>query len=167
MLSNSRVFVGIDPDTDKSGFAVVNRVLGRVIHYEALPFFKLLEKISTIHTAYKDEMVVVVEAGWKIDMTNFHKALGKQGQRIALNVGRNQQIGMLIVQYCKENGIPVIEATPLKKTWTGRDRKITHSELAHFTGIIESTTQESRDAILIGWYYANLPIRINVNNLNK
>jgi len=161
MLSKSRVYVGIDPDTNKSGFAVVNRVLERVIHCETLPFFKLLEKISTIHTAYKDDVVVVVEAGWKIDMTNFHKALGKQGQRIALNVGRNQQVGMLIVEYCKVNGIPFAEVAPLKKGWRGKDGKITHEEIAHFvSGLPEKSNQETRDSVLICWYYAGLPIKI-------
>ena len=160
MQLKQRVFIGIDPDTNKSGFAVVNKALAKVVQYEALPFFKLLSKIQTVHSAYKDDMVVIVEAGWKNDITNFHKASGKQGQRIALNVGRNQQVGMLVVEYCKENGIEVIEASPLVKGWKGKDRKITHEELAYFTGITGKSNQETRDSVLICWYYAGLPIKI-------
>jgi hypothetical protein len=49
---------------------------------------------------------------------------------------------------------------PLKKNWKGKDGKITHKELALFTGLTGRTNQEARDAGLIAWIFAGLPIRI-------
>lgn len=60
----------------------------------------------------------------------------------------------------------VIEAGWLNKSnWhlNGKDGKITHEELASFTGVKERTNQEGRDAALLAWTYAGLPIRMKTN----
>jgi hypothetical protein len=51
--------------------------------------------------------------------------------------------------------------------WKGRDGKITHEELQHLAIITDKTNhitnktnQEARDAALLAWEYAGLPIRI-------
>ncbi|WGU68242.1 hypothetical protein QIU18_00410 [Capnocytophaga canimorsus] len=61
---------------------------------------------------------------------------------------------------CKHYGLEVQEIRPLKKMWKGKDGKITHEELASFTGITGKTNQDMRDSALISWCFANLPIRI-------
>jgi hypothetical protein len=43
--------------------------------------------------------------------------------------------------------------------WHGRDGKITQEEIAAFTGIDGRHNQEERDAALLAWIYAGLPIK--------
>ena len=42
--------------------------------------------------------------------------------------------------------------------WKGKDGKITHDELAAFTGIMGRTNQEGRDAALLAWTWAGFPL---------
>ena len=44
--------------------------------------------------------------------------------------------------------------------WQGKDGKITQQEIASFTGITGRNNQEERDAALLAWVYAGLPIKI-------
>jgi len=64
---------------------------------------------------------------------------------------------------CKHYGIEVIEHFPLRKIWKGKDGKITQEELASFTGLKGRTNQDARDAALLAWSFANLPIRLKLN----
>ena len=105
--------------------------------------------------------MVVVEAGWLNKVSNYHTAAGRRGQRIAKNVGANHQVGKMIVEMAKHYGIEVVEQAPLRKCWKGKNGKITHEELASFTGLMGKTNQDARDAALLAWIYANLPIRLN------
>jgi hypothetical protein len=69
---------------------------------------------------------------------------------------------------CAENfGLEVVPMKPLRKQfegvrfWKGRDGKITHEEAAYFMrGLPKQTNQESRDAALLAWAYADYPIRV-------
>lgn len=155
-----RFVIGIDPDIDKSGFAVLDKST-REVAAGAHPFPMLITMLSH-YREVKGDVVVVVEAGWKNAITNYHTgAYGKAAQRIALNVGRNQQVGHCIVELCKAWGIEVVEKAPLRKIWRGPDRKITHAELAAFVPRLPSrTNQEIRDAVLLAWDYAGFPIRL-------
>ena len=61
----------------------------------------------------------------------------------------------------KHHGIEVVERQPLPKTWSGKDRKITHEELAYFAPVPKSRTNpEERDAALLAWNHAALPVRV-------
>ena len=63
---------------------------------------------------------------------------------------------------CEHYGIEVMAHAPLRKCWQGKDGKITHEELAYFTGITGRTNQDERDAGLLAWNYAGMPIRAKV-----
>ena len=67
-------------------------------------------------------------------------------------------------QECAENfGLEVVMMKPLRKFWKGRDGKITHDEALYFMrGLPKQTNQESRDAALLAWAYADFPIRQRV-----
>jgi hypothetical protein len=69
----------------------------------------------------------------------------------------------MIVEMCKHYGIEAVEQRPLQKHWRGKDGKITHEELASFTGIMGKTNQEGRDAALLAWVCAGLPIRLKTS----
>jgi predicted nuclease with RNAse H fold len=148
--------IAIDPDVYKSGVAFL-KPSTRQLEVSNLEFPLLLDYLQHAKT-----LVVVVEAGW-ITQANWHLRRGDNA-RIASakgnSTGRNHETGRKIVEMCKHYGIEVIEHTPLRKCWCGKDGKITHKELESFTGIIGRTNQDGRDAALLAWCYANLPIVI-------
>lgn len=155
-----RFVIGIDPDIDRSGFAVLDTSTREVVA-GAHSFPKLVAMLIN-YRELKSDVVVVVEAGWKNAITNYHRGVyGRAAQKVALSVGRNQQVGHCIVELCQAWGIEVVEKAPLRKMWKGPDRKITHEELAAFIPDLPSrTNQEIRDAVLLSWDYAGFPIRI-------
>ncbi|MCL2651968.1 MAG: hypothetical protein FWD60_13235 [Candidatus Azobacteroides sp.] len=156
--------IAIDPDVEKSGVAELS-ILHRLLEVTNLSFPQLLDYLQarkemskTAHTS----LVVVVEAGW-LNRSNWHLK-NSDTKRIASakgnSTGRNHETGRKIVEMCKHYGIEVVEQAPLRKCWRGKDGKITHEELASFTGLSGSTNQDSRDAALLCWTFAGLPIKI-------
>ena len=154
-----RYVIGVDPDVDKSGFAVVDTQQKKVVDACGLSLFELLDKIRAWAISTPD-YIVIVEGGWLNKISNYHDAYGKAGMRVAKNVGSNHQRGKDIAEGLKHYGIKHEIIHPLKKNWKGKDGKITREELAYFTGFNERTNQDIRDAVLLGWYYAGLPIRV-------
>lgn len=160
------LYVGIDPDVTKSGYAVVDKATKRVTLATTDTFFGILERLYTLRdlcALIGTRVIVVIEAGW-LNTGNWHLK-NRDSKTVAAAKGRSQgenhQVGKLLVEFCKRQQIEHIEAQPLIKCWQGPDRKITHSELSQFaTGLPLSTNQEVRDAVLLAWNYANLPIRI-------
>lgn len=166
MRTNYDIIVGIDPDVDKSGYAVLKCDERKVATLDALNFFQLQSYLTDLADRAQNHemsMVVVVEASWKIQ-ANWHVNQYDRRNRAAAkgyDVGRNHQVGMLIVEMCKVNGIPVVEHIPLRKCWSGKDRKITHEELTQFCPVEKNrTNQEMRDAALLAWAFADFPIRL-------
>ena len=151
-------------DVDKSGVAFLI-VESRIIEVSNLTFADLLDYLRTERDKAKESgkfLVVVVEAGW-LNKAHWHVGKGGSAARSALignHTGRNHEVGRKIVERCRHYGIEGVEQPPLRKMWKGKDGKITHEELQHFTGITGKTNQETRDAALLAWEYAGLPIRI-------
>lgn len=170
-MKASRI-IGIDPDIDRNGVCYLNTST-RKVEVCTMDFPHLLEYLADFQN--KADVVVVVEAGWKNAITNYHGGYGRVAENIARQVGRNQQVGHCIVEMLKHWKIPFVEKAPLRKMWQGKDRKITHEELAQFVKDLPSrTNQEGRDACLLAWDYAGFPIRItlskkvaNKQDLNK
>lgn len=158
------VVIGIDPDVDESGVAFLI-VESRILEVYRLTFAYLLDYLQEIGDVLMREgknFVVVVEAGW-LNKAHWHVGKGGSAARSAAignHTGRNHEVGRKIVEMCRHYGIEVVEQPPLRKMWKGKDGKITHEELQHFTGITGKTNQETRDAALLAWEYAGLPIRI-------
>ncbi|MFJ1431935.1 hypothetical protein ACILD7_02395 [Capnocytophaga canimorsus] len=154
--------IGIDPDITKSGVSFLE-VKTRKLEVSSLTFPQLLDYLKFIkekHSQTAEKLIVVVEAGWLVQKSNYHGYAGARAERIAKNVGANHETGKKIVEMCKHYGLEVQEIRPLKKMWKGKDGKITHEELASFTGITGKTNQDMRDSVLISWCFANLPIKI-------
>ena len=158
-----KLVIGIDPDSEKSGVCTLNpstkQMELRCLTFPALINYLLNEQSACVVRGEK--IVVVVEAGWLVSKSNFHPYQGLRAEKIAKNVGANHETGRKIVEMCEWYGINVETTPPYKKGWKGKDRKITHEELAVFAPLPKSrTNQEERDAALIAWNYANLPIII-------
>lgn len=156
--------IAIDPDKDKSGVAFLKPTT-RQLEVTNLAFPLLLDYLKhaqSIQTETRETLVVVVEAGWMVRKSNFHDAQGHRAEKIAKDVGANHETGRKIIEMCKHYGIEVVQHAPLVKCWKGKDRKITHEELASFTGLMGRTNQDARDAALLAWSFANLPIRLKL-----
>ena len=158
--------IAIDPDVDASGVAFLD-VRQRKFDLTNLRFPELIDYCVAKHREFIEDgnkkMVVVVEAGW-VNRPNWHiqgrnartaAAIGKQ-------TGRNHEVGRLLVEMLEYKHVHVELQSPLRKCWKGRDGKITADELKSFTHITQRTNQDVRDAALLAWVYADLPIRIVV-----
>lgn len=155
-----RYIIGIDPDCNKSGFAVFDQQT-KVLSVKTCSFPDLLASLKAWKMFSGGSLLVVVEASW-IHSKNWH-TVGRDSLSIAARkgyaVGRNHQTGMLIVEVAKDLGIMVKEQPPYVKTWKGKDRKITHEEFICVTGCeAKRTNQEERDAGLLAFIEAGQPL---------
>lgn len=168
------IVIAIDPDVTKSGVANLE-VKSKSLECFALTFPELMDyllafkmeeeerKFLSGFSHMKKRILVVVEAGY-LNRSNWHTKAGFNSAttaKIGNNTGRNHEVARKIVEVAKHYGFEVKEAKPLKKIWGGHDKKITHKELALFTGISGRTTQDMRDAGLLAWTFAGLPIKIS------
>lgn len=156
--------IGIDPDIDKSGVGFLEPAT-RKIECSALSFSNLMAYFDFAKRQQVQSgktLLVVVEASWMIS-GNWHLKFGARKEYAAATgykVGQNHEVGKLICEMARSKGLEVLEHVPLKKCWRGKDGKITQDEIAYFTGISGRTNQEMRDALLLAWSYAGLPIRV-------
>lgn len=160
------LIIGIDPDVEESGMALLDRKT-KDVWVKRLNLPKLVDSLKYLKKQAEEKgrsIVVVVEASWLISH-NWHISRRKQTAasiaKTGYNVGRNHQVGMIISEYCQELGLEVVEQRPLAKSWRGRNGKITHKELSYFIpGLPKQTNQEERDAALLAWNESGLPIRV-------
>lgn len=156
----NRIYIGIDPDVDASGVA---RLDGDGIECSTLPFPALLEYILKNKDAR-----FVVEASWTTGhvwhVWHGGRSKGKSwAASLGYDVGRNHEVGRKIAEFLDWNNIDYTLHPPLVKCWKGRDRKITHEEIAEFTHWDRKVSnQEERDALLLAWVCSGRPIRMNV-----
>lgn len=154
--------LAIDPDIEKSGVALLDVPKRTFIRNESLAFPDVCELMKDIIAfAEPDARVgVFVEGGWMVTKSNYHQAQGHRAEKIAKNVGENHGTGKQLLAMAKHYGLNAEAIHPLRKCWRGKDGKITHEELVSFTHITKRTNQDARDAALIAWCMADLPIRI-------
>jgi hypothetical protein len=169
-MTKKDIIIGIDPDIDKSGLAVLAPKERQIALYDlTLPqmvdFFRECKKIydkEGISYVVVVEASYLIQANWHLqwdDSKNKAAAKGKQ-------VGRNHEIGRQIVEFCKHMKMPYEEKLPLKKCWAGKDGKITIKELnlllegTGFHPIVTQTNQEKRDAALLALDRSGLPLRM-------
>lgn len=159
------LIIGVDPDVDKNGVALLN-CENKGLKINCLTFPELLDYLRYIQRqaeVTKKNLLVVVEAGW-LNKGNWHlnpKETKAAAAAKGNHAGRNHETGHKIVEMCQHWKIDVDEVKPLQKMWKGKDKKITHEELARFTGITGRTNQEGRDAALLAWVYSGFPVKIN------
>lgn len=157
------VVIGIDPDNKASGVAFLD-VATRRLETTTLAFPALLSYLTTERDkalTLSLTLVVVIEGGW-LNHGNWHAGyrLGAaKAAAIGRSVGMNHQTGILIQEWCQANGIQCNVVRPLRKCWRGTDGKITAGELRLFTGLQGRTSQDARDAALLAWVWAKLPLR--------
>ena len=157
--------IAIDPDVSRSGVALLKPAT-RQLEVSNLTFPQVIDYLQQANRNKGAEtLIVLIEASWLIQ-GNWHLSSWERRQRAAskgYDVGRNHETGRKIVEMCRHLGVEVLEHVPLRKCWRGKDGKITHEELASFTGITGRTNQDARDAALLAWVFSGLPIRVGRN----
>lgn len=135
------------------------------VKLETRPFFEIVDYLRT--TAAEDpNTIVVVEASWlnSNGTANWHingKYSSKKNAAIGHDVGRCHEVGRKLIEACRYYSIDYEAKRPLRKIWQGKDGKITDAEIRRFIPIAKRrTNQEERDAALLAWDYARLPIKI-------
>lgn len=163
--STPAIIIGIDPDVHLYGVARLE-VASRAVELKSLPLPLLLDYLVEEGRRATEEgyrLVVVVEASWQTS-GNWHLTGSERG-RIAsakgYSVGRNHQAGLCLCLLARHKGLEVEETPPLRKLWRGKDKKITHGELCAFVHLPGRSNQEERDACLLAWRRAGLPVRLS------
>lgn len=157
-----KYIVAIDPDVDESGYAYLIKET-RKLDISRWRFPNILDMLKTISVSnIASDTIIVVEAGW-LNRGNWHlhgaknrKVAGKTGEHI----GANHQVGKLIIEMCKHYGLNVIAHKPLIKTWSTASGKISRKELAYVTGLDKQSNTEERDAGILAWVFAGLPVKV-------
>lgn len=162
-----RVIIGIDPDVEMSGVARVDRE-ARKAWSDRLPFPLLIDCLRGVQNECQregSELSVYIEStrhithNWHLKPYDSKAVAAVKGR----NVGAMQEVGKLIAEMCEHYGINVTERPPFRKCWKGKDGKITHEELAFITGWNKKrSNQEERDALLIAWVEAGLPLKMKI-----
>lgn len=162
--------IAIDPDVERSGYAALDTET-KDIKIGSIPNAELIFSLrDTIADLYEDDQLkVVIEAGWK-NAPNWHLCFNDNAAVLAAKgraQGRNEQVSRMLIEVAEQCAkhadadVEVIAQKPLRKMWQGRDRKITHAELVQFVPIAKArTNQEERDAALLAWNAAGLPIKL-------
>lgn len=138
----SKILIGIDPDVDKSGFAMLQ---GAQLKLDNLTFFQLFEELSF----YKEREIkplVYVECG-ALNKSNWHSKASKSDKwnsNIGAALGRNFEVANKIVEMCIFLNIPYEKIQPKRS-------KITNDYFKSITGISTRTNQEQRDALMLIW----------------
>lgn len=170
--------IAIDPDVDKNGVAYL-RLKPRLLELSSLTFPALLDYLQTAakyHYDHRHDFVVLVEAGW-LNKAHWH-VLRRDSPTMAAakgnSAGRNHEVGRLIAACMEHWHIPCKLVKPLslhigkRKMWDSTSGKITHEELASFMPVeARRTNQEERDAALLAWRYAGLPVKVKPFNQRK
>lgn len=147
-----KVRIGIDPDIEKSGYAIIESKKVSII--DTIDFFSLIEAIGAADRKYGNDLTVCIEAGWLNEKTVFHMKTDKFGNKsehnkgttakIAMYTGQNHAVGRLLEQYCIKNHIPYKLIKPTGKKW---DAKL----FKQITGWTGQSNQETRDAVRAAW----------------
>lgn len=162
--------IGIDPDTEASGWAEIN-VDTREVLMTTLPFYSLTRHFDWLQGRDDLAPYIVLENVWETSH-NRHIAGQVNAQAIAktgYNVGRCAMIGELLRDAISERGLPLICQKPLIKRWKGKDRKITHEELVEVCrqhrlilpkNKLKRSNQEERDALLLAIHHIATPTKL-------
>jgi hypothetical protein len=160
------IIIAIDPDTKDNGVAELHKDRSMIIRSMNTADLQLWIKNTADQAEQRGKkLVVVLEAGW-LNHGNWHLKFTDSPKLAAskgYDVGANHQIGKIIQEWCEANQIDCHLQMPLKKCWNTHDGKISAKELQSIVGVYgiklpKPCSQDMRDAVLLAWNYANLPI---------
>lgn len=140
--------LAVDPDVDCSGIAKFDTDT-KAISTNKL---RMPQLVDYLRLNARNIKKVIVEGGWLNEKVNFHGGNYAVAQKIANAVGRNAQVGRLIIEFAEYYHIATSTIKPLAKIW--RNGKISQEELNNQLRLrgytpLKRTNQDQRDAIII------------------
>lgn len=139
-MKEPKLFIGIDPDVEKSGIAFKN---GKLIELSNLTFFQLYDYLSF----YKErelKPIVYIECGY-LNKSNWHKKSNSNASvnaKIGERTGANFEVAKKIVEMCDYLSLYYVKIKP-------KQSKIDSKLFKQITGIDKRTNQEQRDAYML------------------
>lgn len=134
--------IGIDPDCDKSGFALIYQ---NQTELTTLTFFELFDRFGQLINSFGNENIkVYVECGF-LNKSNWHRKV--QGSsainaKIGERTGANFETAKKICEMCEYYDLKYIKVKPTRK-------KLNAVEFKAITKIEKRTNQEMRDAFMV------------------
>lgn len=162
--------IGIDPDTEASGWAEIN-VVTREVLMMTLPFYSLIRHFDWLQGRDDLDPYIVLENIWETTH-NWHASYHDSKALAAAkgyHLGRCSMVAELARDAISERGLPFICQKPLIKRWKGKDRKITHEELVEVCrqhrlilpkNKLNRSNQEERDALLLAIHHLATPTKL-------
>lgn len=154
-----RYIAGLDPDISKNAIAIWDRQDSKWIDVRGVPFEDMLHYFSFLpntHAAInRENTVIYVEAGWKNQITNFHRGYkSNASEKIAMNIGMNHAVSMLTARVLKSAGWEVVEIAPVGKAkgWIKNSKGWTKQGRAYVderSGYKGKINDDLRDSLLI------------------
>jgi hypothetical protein len=149
-MSKVRILIGIDPDTEKSGFAFIDKENQGKIDLKNLTFFELFSVLTEIKNNYQPvyfDVQIYVECGF-LNQGNRHKVLGGSlslNSKIGERIGANHEVAKKICEMCDFLELNYHKVKPTRSKIKDKDvfKKI--------TGYDKRTNQEQRDALMLIW----------------
>ena len=154
-VKHTRFVAGIDPDIERSGLAIWDRVTNTPVFFKALPIHQLQ---MTVLEYGPQDLTLYVEAGWlnqgfysyyQPQLPDGFSTWSKKNQQAYMfqrgcDVGRNHGAGQVICHFFRANGYNVVEWKPQSGKWDA-------ALLKRITGIATRTNQEVRDALKLAY----------------
>lgn len=138
----SKILIGIDPDVDKSGVAIMES--GKLT-LKNLTMFELFDELTFIKSLDVN-VKIYIEAGW-LNKTNWHTS-GKMNiatvAQIGARTGANHETGRKIAEMCEYLKIDYELVRPTQS----KVKAIFFKQLTKYQG---RTNQEQRDAAMLIW----------------
>lgn len=154
--------IGIDPDSDESGYAVLDR-RKRSIELWTFSMTELVRRLMLLEKK-KTPVLIVIEDVWT-NSANWHITKGQTPAAIAktgYNLGMCARTGKVIYEFACALGLPTYVQRPLAKHWKHSTGKISHAELVEHLEKLRVRTespgfrysnQEERDAALLALHH--------------
>jgi hypothetical protein len=153
--------IGIDPDSDKSGVALLNVQTRTFEFVRALTFVDCIKFLDSLAARELQVLIVIEDSDVS---TAFRSLYGKKPAVVfamGRSVGKCHACFEHLLQYAESVGLTTYRQPPLQKIWgTHRDSKISQQELKYqnVSGIPTRTNPEMRDACLLALYRSPIPI---------
>lgn len=151
---------GVDPDKQKSGWAIWSRSQNKIIEVLNLPFYKFIDKVNG-HSP--GSVLFILDAGWLNEKSNYHAVklppnlqrasqqtkvnyIAGVREKVANDVGVNAGIGLCMLNFLEAHQHEVKCIKPTVSKW---DKEM----VARQTGYTGTSNPETRDAIRLAWCY--------------
>lgn len=144
ILKKTKLLIGIDPDTEKSGFAAYQDKDSFTLHNYT--FFELFDRLQRLSKSEIFKTEVFIEAGW-LNKSNWHKISNGSAAinaNIGLRTGANHEVGRKIVEMCQYLGLKHHLIKPTKS-------KVNAETFKAITNYQGRTNQEQRDSAMLVW----------------